>query len=161
MTHYLPWEWYSESKLFDRIAAVISNAVEAYVQFVDYWLQPLAGRLDRATTLPAEICVDVDLKSGHTGIESEPMLRIYWQPLASGQKTQVTIRHGEVNFGGFDRGIGRRLHQAAQEYRPDFAESIGIVLSSCRAFDFFSDHAVQKLTYRWLEEDLNRINWLG
>lgn len=28
-------------------------------------------------------------------------------------------------------------------------------------FEFVSDHAVQKLTYRWLEEDLNRINWLG
>jgi hypothetical protein len=156
-----PWEWYSQVRTFERIGAVLESALLAYRQIVQEWFAPMAERLYLAATLPARVLVDVDMQEGQTGIMSEPMLRIRLEPLPKDSTTVVVLQPGVVDFTTFDREACSRLHELVVRLRPELAESLGATITTSRSHDMFSNFATRNLVYRWLEDDLRRIRWLG
>ena len=94
------------------------------------------------------------------GIQSEPWVEISWEPLPHGRESEVVVETGRTQSAGFDSEIGQRLLANLAKLRPESSDSLGIVWSAQAAHDLFSESAIRKMTFRWLEDDLRRISWL-
>ena len=154
------WNRYSEERLFERIAAVYSSALSAYVAIGNKWFKKLAARFDRAATLPARIRLEVDPKAGESDFRSEPMLREVWEPLPKSDTTELVITSAELRFGVFEPDCMAEIRGAILRERPEFAEFLGYVISTGLTNNIYSDFAIRKLTFSWIRDDLSRIGWL-
>ncbi|HVC94726.1 MAG TPA: hypothetical protein VND64_13585 [Pirellulales bacterium] len=156
-----PWQRFSEARTFERIRALCERAVAGYGEIVGEWFAPMAGRLDRAATLPARLLVNVDMKEGQTGATSFPILTIRWEPLPKNATTQVVLQPGIFEFGALDPEALSRLREQLGHLRPEFVESLAVLITHAASHDMFSDFAIRTLVYKWLVDDLRRINWIA
>lgn len=163
LEHIGGWIWnpYSDERQLERVIAVYTAAIAAYVALVETWFIGLRPRLLTAAVLPARFQGLLRPSRG-TNFTDTPSLDWHWEPLPRGQESIVDIRiaHEGEEPREYEEILHERdaTHERLLSLRPEASGWISTTYTYGVA-DVFQPAPVATIAYDWLENDLKRISW--
>jgi hypothetical protein len=154
------WDNYSDEQFLQRTAAVFTAAVEGYTQLVATWFQAFEPELATAALFPAKLVGMLVPPSCSQATPAEtPGLSWYWLPLARGQQSSLCIEIGVEHSD--HRELFQIMRDQVRRFRPREADWLPMSIHGTDAGTILAENPATELVYKWLEDDLRRISWVG
>jgi hypothetical protein len=156
------WNPYSDQRQLERVRAVYTAAISAYLAIVDRWFVGLRSRMLTAAFLPARFVGEFHANRGKDW-SHQPMLNWHWEPLPADSQSLVAISVRPEKTEQKDYADVLDEYDAAHlrllQLRPEASAWISTTYT-WGAADVFHATPVAEISYKWIESDLKRINWL-
>jgi len=150
------WSGYSEDQVLARAKAVYMAALEGYSQIVSAWFPNFASRLELAAMLPVRIVGSISIE------HEEPGIAYYLEPLPKGMSSSVQFRLEARDRAAVirQRDEWQANLRSVHALRPEIAEWCSYSFHN-GILDVFHPDSATKMAYRWLKDDLQRIEWMS
>lgn len=147
------WNSYSDEQILNRARVVFSSALEEYSRIIEKYFIALKSRMLIATLLPATMVGTIRFSDTRFDKHS-PGIDWYFEPLSLDKQSCV-----EINLADKPSPIDvYALLQKNRRMRPQASEWITSFVSH-GFLRIFQVKPVSEIVYRWLKDDLRRINW--
>ena len=149
------WDPYSDDQLLKRTIAIYSAALQEYHQIMTGLFVKLKPRMLIGTLLPVKMHGQLYFSKSQTFGRS-PALDWYFEPLPLGSKNVVQFQLVEKPYKMIEIQelflLNKRMRPISQSWLSSFTHHGGL--------DVFGRKPLTKIVYNWLENDLERINWV-
>lgn len=149
--------FWSDEQLLAHTIATYTAALEVYQQWMRTWFASFAPRMGLAATLPARLTGVVLRPRPNMGLQGEPSLEYYVDPLPKDSTTGVDFHLSDEDLPD-DDAFHEAGHKRLQRFRPEAAEWLGFYRIGTMLE--VGLHPVRELAYSWLWDDLERSCWV-
>jgi hypothetical protein len=149
---------FSTQRRLERIRAVYTTAMRAYLEFVQGWLPRFAPRLRHFAIMPARIN-GVFIPVAQPEHPFNDRLFVRFEPLAHGSQNAVAIEIGTEQQGNELIALTQERIAQAAALRPSCADWLGIFSGGYLMSDVYQDDPCTNIVYNWIESDLREVDW--